>query len=405
MKHGIGSIVLIVLLTGIGFAAEPLWRTSWITLPTVPPLHAQAAAANAKQDIADTWQGTLHAGRDLRTVLKISKAEGGGFTAVFYSIDQSGDGLPVNKVTLDGTTLKMSIMSVVATYDGKLSSDGKSIAGTWTQGRTVVPLILTRATSETEWTIPPPTTRLPRMDANAHPSFEVATIKPSKPDQQGKFFRLGGRRFTTTNTTLDDLISYAYKIHPNQIISAPGWAETEKYDINAQPDSEGAPNDQQWKDMMQKLIAERFTLIFHRDKRELSVYLLSVAKNGPKLTKSTADPSGHFGWSFRGRIGGDLSFANASMADFANLMQRNVLDRPVVDRTGLTEKYDFNLDFTPDESQFEGMRAKITPPTDTATAPPNLYTAIQEQLGLKLEATKAPAEVIVIDQAEKPSEN
>jgi uncharacterized protein (TIGR03435 family) len=371
----------------------------------IPAVYAQATAGNAKQDIADTWQGTLHAGRDLRTVVKISKADDGGYKAVFYSIDQSGDGLPVNKLTLDGTTVKMSVMAVAGTYDGKLSSDGKSITGTWAQGSTAVPLTLTRATSETEWTIPPPTSKLPPMDANAHPSFEVATIKPSKADQQGRFFRLGGRRFTTTNATLDDLISYAYRIHANQIIGAPGWAETGKYDINAEPDGDGAPNDQQWKDMMQKLLAERFALTFHRDKKELSVYLLSVARGGPKLTKSAADPNGHFGWSFRGRIGGDLSFTNANMADFANLMQRNVLDRPVVDQTGLTGKYDFNLDFTPDESQFEGMGAKVSPQTDSANAPPNLYTAIQEQLGLKLEATKAPAEVLVIDHVEKPSEN
>jgi uncharacterized protein (TIGR03435 family) len=371
----------------------------------IPAVYAQATAGNAKQDIADTWQGTLHAGRDLRTVVKISKADDGGYKAVFYSIDQSGDGLSVNKLTLDRTTVKMSVMAVAGTYDGKLSSDGKSITGTWAQGSTAVPLTLTRATSETEWTIPPPTSKLPPMDANAHPSFEVATIKPSKADQQGRFFRLGGRRFTTTNATLDDLISYAYRIHANQIIGAPGWAETGKYDINAEPDGDGAPNDQQWKDMMQKLLAERFALTFHRDKKELSVYLLSVARGGPKLTKSAADPNGHFGWSFRGRIGGDLSFTNANMADFANLMQRNVLDRPVVDQTGLTGKYDFNLDFTPDESQFEGMGAKVSPQTDSANAPPNLYTAIQEQLGLKLEATKAPAEVLVIDHVEKPSEN
>ena len=165
------------------------------------------------------------------------------------------------------------------------------------------------------------------------------------------------------------------------------------------------PNDQQWKDMMQKLIAERFALTFHRDKKELSVYVLSVARSGSKLTKSEADPSRHFGWSFRGRIGGDLNFSDANMTDFANLMQRNVLDRPVVDQTGLTGRYDFTLDFTPDESQFEGMGTKVSPPTDSANPPPNLYTAIQEQLGLKLEATKALAEVVVIDHVEKPSEN
>jgi uncharacterized protein (TIGR03435 family) len=391
---------LLFSTTGLLSMAAPVL----IILLQVTPIHAQAASENAKQGLADTWQGTLHAGRDLRTVVKISKADDGEYKAVLYSIDQSGDGMPANKITLDGTTLKMSVMAIGGTYDGKLSSDGKSITGSWTQGSSVVPLTLTRATPETEWTIPP-STKLPPMAENAHPSFEVATIKPSKADQPGKFFRLGGRHFTTTNTTLDDLISYAYKIHGNQIVGAPGWAETEKYDINAAPDGEGAPNDQQWKDMMQKLLAERFALTFHRDKKELSVYVLSVAKNGPKLTKSDADASRHFGWGFRGRIGGDLSFTNATMSDFANLMQRNVLDRPVLDQTRLTGKYDFNLDFTPDDSQFAGMGAKVSPPADSANPPPNLYTAIQEQLGLKLEATKALAEVLVIDHVEKPSEN
>jgi uncharacterized protein (TIGR03435 family) len=93
------------------------------------------------------------------------------------------------------------------------------------------------------------------------------------------------------------------------------------------------------------------------------------------------------------------------MADFAGLMQEAVLDRPVLDQTGLNGRFDFTLKWTPDDSQFGGMGAKIPPPTDSANAPPALYTAIQEQIGLKLDATKAPAEVLVIDHVEKPSEN
>jgi uncharacterized protein (TIGR03435 family) len=93
------------------------------------------------------------------------------------------------------------------------------------------------------------------------------------------------------------------------------------------------------------------------------------------------------------------------MKEFTEMMQSAVLDRPVLDQTGLTGRYDFQLNWTPDDSQFGGMGAKVPPPTDAADAPPNLYTAIQEQLGLKLEATKAPAEVMVIDHAEKPSAN
>ena len=143
-------------------------------------------AENPTQNIADTWQGTLHAGRDLRTVVKISKADDGGYKAVFYSIDQGGDGLPVTKITLDGTTVKMSLTMIGGTYEGKLSSDGKTITGTWSQGPNPLPLNLTRATPETEWTIPPPEPKLPPMAANANPSFEVATIKPSAPNKPGK---------------------------------------------------------------------------------------------------------------------------------------------------------------------------------------------------------------------------
>jgi uncharacterized protein (TIGR03435 family) len=164
------------------------------------------------------------------------------------------------------------------------------------------------------------------------------------------------------------------------------------------------PNDKQWKGMIQKLIVERYKFTFHRDKKELSVYVLSVAKTGPKLTKSEGDPNGLPGLFFRGRPG-DLGVRNANMADFAGLLQGAVLDRPVVDQTGLTGRFDFTLNWTPDDSQFAGMGAKIPPPTDGANAPPSLYTAIQEQIGLKLDATKALADVIVIDHLEKPSEN
>jgi uncharacterized protein (TIGR03435 family) len=365
---------------------------------------AQSPTDNKAQSIADTWQGTLHAGQDLRTVVKITKADAGGYKAVFYSIDQGGDGLPVTKITVDGTTVKMTLTMISGTYEGKLSPDGKTITGTWSQGPTPLPLILTRATPETEWTIPPPTPKLPPMDANANPSFEVATIKPSKPDDQRKAFIVQGRRFNIINQPLVQILCFSYDVQAKQLIGLPPWAETDKYDIDAKPDGEGAPSSKQWKGMIQKLVAERFKLTFHRDKQELSVYVLSVAKGGPKLTKSEGDPNGLPGLFFRGKLG-DLGVRNANMGDFTGLMQSAVLDRPVVDQTELTGRYDFTLVWTPDDSQFSGMGAKIPPPTDSANAPPNLYTAIQEQIGLKLDATKAPADVMVVDHVEKPSEN
>jgi uncharacterized protein (TIGR03435 family) len=362
---------------------------------------AQAPVANAAQDIAGTWQGTLHVGKDLRVVAKITK-ETGGYKGTFYSIDQGGTPIPVAKITLEGTTVKMSVTAISGTCEGKLSADGKSIVGTWDQG-SAFPLTLTRATPETEWAIPEPPPVIPPMASNADPSFEVATIKPSKPDTPGKAFRVQGRRFSTLNTTLSDIISFADGTHPKQLVGAPAWVETDKFDIEAQPDGEGAPSDKQWKIMWQKLLAERFKLSFHRDKKELSVYVLSAAKTGPKLTKSDKDAGALPGLWFTGL--GKLNVSNATMEDFAHLMQSTVLDRPVLDQTGITDRWNFTLNWTPDDSQFASFGVKIPPPTDAANAPPALYTAIQEQIGLKLDATKAPAEVFVVDHVEKPSEN
>ncbi len=367
---------------------------------------AQAPAANPAQSLADTWQGTLHAGRDLRTVVKISKADGGGYKAVFYSIDQGGDGLPVDNVTRDGATVKMTLKMIGGTYEGKLSSDGKTITGTWSQGPTPLPLNLTRATPETEWTIPPPTPKLPPMDANANPSFEVATIKPSAPNTPGKGFGFRGDRFRTRNTNLNDLIAFAYGLHAKQIVDAPAWFGTDLYDIEAKPDAVGQPSHKQMQMMVQKLLADRCKLTFHHDKRELSVYVISLASGGPKMTKSTGDP--HDPGAFLFRNLGDLIVRNQTMTDFATWMQAGVMDKPVVDQTGLTDKYDFQLKWTPDESQFgqfRGTGAIVPPPTDDPKAPPSLYTAIQEQLGLKMGPAKFPDDVIVIDHVEKPSEN
>jgi uncharacterized protein (TIGR03435 family) len=362
---------------------------------------AQAPADNKPQGIEGTWQGTLHAGHDLRTVVKISKAADGGYKAVFYSIDQGGDGLPVTKTTLEGSTLKMTLPMINGTYEGKLSSDGNTITGTWTQGPPL-PLNLTRATPATEWTIPPPPPRLPPMDANASPGIEVATIKPTKPDEQRFMLMFRGGRFQTTNVSLSKLLAFSYGVQEKQLVGLPPWAETDKYDIDAKPDMDGAPNKKQFQGMVQKLIADRFGLIFHHDKKELSVYVLSVAKTGAKLTK-TESQEGHPGFGLRGL--GAITVHDASMSDFAAMMQETVMDRPVIDQTGLAGRYDFALNWTPDDSQFGGMAAKLPPPTDNTNPPPNLYTAIQEQIGLKLDATKAPTDVMVIDHVEKPSEN
>ena len=127
-----------------------------------------------------------------------------------------------------------------------------------------------------------------------------------------------------------------------------------------------------------------------------------VVGSSPKLTKNDSNPNGLPGLGFRAP--GALGVVNATMGDFVSVMQSNVLDRPVVDRTGLQGRFDFTLNWTPDESQFRGMGLQLPPPSADAKLP-GLFTAIQEQLGLKLESVNAPVEVIVIDRVERPSEN
>jgi bla regulator protein blaR1 len=389
----LGKILLGLACVAVGpFAATPgaAWAYAMSGQATPPP---------AAKDLTGTWQGTLHAGRDLRTVVKITKDDKGAYKALFYSIDQTGQPMQVSSVTLDGAAVTLTLNGL-GKYAGTLSADGNTIDGTWTQGPNPLPLVLTRTPADAAWAIPPPPQR---MAADFNPVFEVATIKPSEPGRPGRAFLVRGRRFMTINTPLTAIICFAYSVQPKQIVGLPQWAEEDKFDIEAEPDGTGMPSDSQWKSMIQKLLADRFSLRFHHDKKEMPVYVLSVAKSGSKMTKDDADPNGLPGLFFRGL--GKLNVHNATMTDFAGLMQSAVLDRPVLNQTELPGRYDFTLNWTPDESQFAPMGVRVPPPTDTANQDPPLYTAIEEQIGLKLEATRAPADVLVIDHVDHPSPN
>jgi len=229
------------------------------------------------------------------------------------------------------------------------------------------------------------------MAVDAHPEFEVATIKPTDPKAGGGGFHLVGRHALMKNETLDNLIALAYGVQVKQVVGGPAWFETEHYDIDGVPDVEGQPNLKQIQEMYQKLLADRFKLAFHHDTRELSVYELVVSRVGPKLAKSKGDPNG-----MPEQRGGAraMTFTNTSMADLA-LMLEFMMDRPVLDKTGLAGRFDFVLSWTPLDA------AETTDPN----APPGMFTAVQEQLGLKLEPVKAPADVLVVDKVERPTAN
>ncbi len=382
-------------------------------------VHAQAAPAAAQaapaspRDIADTWQGTLHAGQDLRTIVKIARDDKGVYQGLFYSIDQGSQGFKLDSVVLTGQDVKFTLKLFNLTYTGKLSLDGKTIDGSSSQGGNSLPLVLTRATPETAWEIPKPQPPPKPMAADADPNFEVATIKPNNTgatSMQGLTVR--GRNFATRASSLADLISFAYEVQVKQIVNAPDWYDKDRYDIAAVPEQEGVPSPVQLRGMIKKLLADRFQLTFHHDKREMSAYVLTVSKDGHKL-KPTQLQGPLPGIGIRPGTGGiTLNMINATIGDFTGFLQILVLDRPVVDRTGIQGRFDYQCTFTPDDSQFGGHPPQIpnqgnnATATDTAApAAPSLYDALQQELGLKLSAEKTSVDVIAIDHVGKPTAN
>jgi uncharacterized protein (TIGR03435 family) len=366
-------------------------------------LAALQGSALQAQNITGNWQGALQAGpQKVRIVFKIA-LENDKLQATLYTVDQPSPPIAAT-ITRDGSTVKITIPGLNGKYEGKLTGDGNSMAGTWTQGAALA-LNLARSTPETAWAIPEPPPPPVRMAANANPAFEVATIKPSDPARPGQIVTLRGVEVITTNTTLHDLINLAYWLHPKQLTGGPAWTESDKYDLTGKPDAPGQPSVDQMKMMIQKLLADRFQLKFHFEKRDLSAYAVGIAKAGAKITRSQDDAKGLPGWFFgRTASGMTLTFRNSPMSQVTAILQ-NFLDKPVVDQSGLSEKYDFTVTFTPDAGQVARLGGAPLPAADNPDAAPDLFAAFQQQLGLKLESTKAPVDVMVIDKVEKPSEN
>jgi uncharacterized protein (TIGR03435 family) len=171
--------------------------------------------------------------------------------------------------------------------------------------------------------------------------------------------------------------------------------ERDTFDIVAKPEAK-ADSGKQNRQMVQTLLADRFQLQFHRDVKELPVYVLTVAKNGPKLQEAKDARHGIAG---RPR---SIESKGADMPALAATLARR-LGRTVIDKTGLTGLYDFTLTFSPIDAPAVGPAGQLSPETDSAE--PSIFTALQAQLGLKLESSKGPVAVLVIDRAEKPSEN
>jgi uncharacterized protein (TIGR03435 family) len=292
------------------------------------------------------------------------------------------------------------------------------------------------------------------------PSFAVASIKPSDPEARGIMIRPGaGGRFSGSGLTLRFLIKFAYDLHDDQISGGPSWLDSKHYDIdaNSDPPFGGDPrsmNDAERNEFMrqirlrlQSLLADRFQLKISHATKEMSVYHLVVAKNGPKLKEAqdqAEQPAQKLGQEKpvqpqaganqvaqrRGGMmfrigGGEMDLTGADMEAFARALSE-MTGRTVIDKTGLTGHYDIKVEFTPDPSLGMGRMmgpgpggpgggppggpggggppgGPQTPPSESTS--PTLLTALQEQLGLKLESHKGPGEVVNVDSAQFPSEN
>jgi uncharacterized protein (TIGR03435 family) len=237
-------------------------------------------------------------------------------------------------------------------------------------------------------------------------SFEVASVKPSA-SSQWRESKSGVDRIDFPNATLRYCVSFAYGLKEYQV-SGPGWISELKYDIVAKgPDG---TRREQLPEMMQALLKQRFKLEVHTETKEFNVFALTLGKNGPKLTESVPEPGmesagARFGMSMSPSGVGRLEAKSANMTALGNTLAR-MLGRPVVDLTGLTARYDFNLEYSVEDSNAMRIAPPLGGALPAATEPGvSIFGSIQ-QLGLRLDARKLPLPAIVVDQAEKtPTEN
>jgi uncharacterized protein (TIGR03435 family) len=231
----------------------------------------------------------------------------------------------------------------------------------------------------------------PRWVALAQtPAFEVASIRLHVGAFMGVGIKPSGPNVTMEAMSLHNLIGYAYDLQPYQILGGPSWVAADRYDISAKAEGDASLTPERIKQMTQTLLADRFGLKFHHDTKEMPVYVLVVGKNGPKFKESAPDAERLL---VMGSVDGHprITVTKGDMAQLAHQFSNiNGVDRPTIDKTGLTGAYDYELDWS------RG---------DAGSDVPVIFTAIQEQLGLKFQPDKARVEVLVIDRAEKPGEN
>jgi uncharacterized protein (TIGR03435 family) len=230
------------------------------------------------------------------------------------------------------------------------------------------------------------------------PAFDAASIRVSKDvSNESSVMQDRSGNLAGHNATLKNLIRMAYGVRDYQILGGPAWMDSERYEVVAKPRSRTVSG-AEFQQMVQGFLAERFGLKLRRETRDLPAFALTVGKNGAHLTEWADGVGPSCGYN-----AGRLTCTKVTLAILGEALARR-LGRSVVDRTGLTGTYNLQLVWTPDETQVPGP-SEMGQVQGMGSGGPSLFSAIQEQLGLKLETTKAPVEVLVIEGAEKPSEN
>lgn len=230
-------------------------------------------------------------------------------------------------------------------------------------------------------------------------SIEVASVKPSGNTMADSNLDSTRGRLTATCITVRELVRLAYGVKDYQIWHAPKWIDSERFDIAVKSVRSDSKSLQDEKSLVRELLADRFQLTTHRERKQMAVYLLVVGKEGSRL--KTHDDAGTRTRGGCGRLVGRRVTADA----IATMLSRQV-DHAVFNRTGLSGEYDFQLDFTPDSGPCRMAPDNLgASPAADPSGRPTIYTAVQQQLGLKLESSRGHVELLIIDRVEKPSDN
>ena len=233
-------------------------------------------------------------------------------------------------------------------------------------------------------------------------AFEAASIKPNNTGKPGSGLSTYPNRIKVINSTLKFCVQVAWNVKDFQVSGGASWMDSERYDIDAVAANPFAKDE--WRKMMQALLADRFGLVVHSETQDRQGYALVVAKSGPKLPPPVDDPSVMFSRTPSGDR--TLKAPNISMKRLADALALP-MGAIVVDQTGIEGQYDVSLQWTPDPNEPHLTKSgEPAPAAPTDAVPgPSIFTALQEKLGLRLEAKKVPVEVIVIERANRPSEN